>query len=340
MKTKSIIIAALALLAFSSSALAQEQIKELFQRISSMNGIGHSENKTVTQDSTGRPLQDNVVHIISVGQPNFRIFDQLKKTFDSESSHATMAYTHINDASKKDDASQRQQWRVAQQVGPAIVVGSMKNSSYMLLSFDDKERTDFRTLCAVEWWNTDDPLIREAQLVYAYGPKPQTYDTRVYGSAQLPDNLRFFSRRLPAGQLPEGLEQRLEELRNMPDSIFSINLERLNIGKPQDIPFDDETMGGWMNKAMKNISHLSNRDWHRVFGLLTQQMLDHANNEPMEDMVVAANLVLDLCKHADQLEDDERDVCARRLRQVATQMSKSQYVADLLNLAAKRLLKK
>ena len=56
-----------------------------------------------------------------------------------------------------------------------------------------------------------------------------------------------------------------------------------------------------------------------------------------EDLVVAAGVMLDLCKHADKLDEDEREVSAKRLRQVANSLTGNQYVHDLLMLGVKKL---
>ena len=108
---------------------------------------------------------------------------------------------------------------------------------------------------------------------------------------------------------------------------------------PTDIPFSG-SVESWMSKALNNIKHLSNSDWHRFFGLLTEKMMDRNNKESAEDMVVAAGIVLDLCKNADELDEDERAVSARRLERVANALKGNQYVYDLLMLGAKKLLNK
>ena len=112
---------------------------------------------------------------------------------------------------------------------------------------------------------------------------------------------------------------------------------------PANIPMGQGGPGEWLGKAINNIGHLSNGDWHRVFGLITQKMMDRAQKESPEDLVVAAGIILDLCKNADQLDDDERKVSANRLVDVAQHYfdnDKHQYIHDLLMLGAKKLEKK
>ncbi len=92
---------------------------------------------------------------------------------------------------------------------------------------------------------------------------------------------------------------------------------------------------------MKRVTHLSASDWHRFFGILTQKMLDEGKTKSTEDMVVAANLILDLCKNADQLDDDERAVAAQRLQSMNNREKiGDEYVRQILQLGYKKLLRK
>ena len=91
----------------------------------------------------------------------------------------------------------------------------------------------------------------------------------------------------------------------------------------------------------RGVSNLSNTDWHRFFGLLTQQMMDKVNKKSKEDLVVAAGIILDLCKNA-SLDDDERKIVANRLYQVAGcfDINEDLYIHDMLTLAAEKVQKK
>ena len=96
----------------------------------------------------------------------------------------------------------------------------------------------------------------------------------------------------------------------------------------------------WMRQAISNATNLDGPDWMRLFGMLTQKMLDRADKESPEDLIVAAGIILDLCKNAEDVEKDEKEICVARLREVAKQLqSRSQYVYDLLMLGAKKLVK-
>ena len=169
----------------------------------------------------------------------------------------------------------------------------------------------------------------------------------IHGTAipNLPDNLRNrlqeLQGRIRVDNIPSELWERADVL---DEDIFKHQLMDVFGHQKEDIPFNGNTET-WMSLAMqRGVNHMSNTDWHRFFGLLTQKLLDKSNviSEKLnEERIVTAGMLLDLCKHADQLDDDEREVCAKRLQYVASQLSdRSQYVGDLLKLSAKKLEKK
>ena len=107
-----------------------------------------------------------------------------------------------------------------------------------------------------------------------------------------------------------------------------------------DIPFDGDK-DSWMALALqRGVSNLSNTDWHRFFGLLTQQMIDKVNKKSKEDLVVAAGIILDLCKNA-PLDNDERRLAANRLLQVQECFDdvEDEYIYGMLSLARKKVEK-
>ena len=350
MKTKSIIIAVLALLVIAPAAQAQEQIKELFEKIKSRSDIGHSgEEKTLSTDSFGINVKSHIVYI-EVGEPNFHLFDKLQKAFDDGSNNASWTYSHIGDKNN----SPRRQFSIWREDADPIIVGNITNSSYLIANFEDKEYPNYRTCYAAEWNQSNSPLERSVKLVYVYGRKPQNDASIDYNAdaTWLPDlkNVNGQALRNVKGrvsiQWPDDLKKRLQESKNLSDSLFNEHWELLEPftfqnGKPQDIPYTNQET--WMNEAMKRVKHLSNSDWHRFFGLLTQEMIDQSNKKSTEDLVVGAGIVLDLCKNADQLDADERELSARRLEDVAEHYfvnDKHQYIYDLLMLGAKKLKKK
>lgn len=351
MKQKNIFITAMVLLSFSPTAMAQEQIKDLFQEIDQYAGVTHiGEQKASSTDSAGI-TSESCVKIIKVKKADFpAVFNRLKETFDSESSHASMMYAHTGDdeisgSDASISVSPRQQWSIWRDGASPILVGSAKNSNYLMANFDDRDHPGYRTCYVVEWSDTEDPDERMAKLIYVYGHKPAMQTNgqlmNYQGTATWPGNLKIVTGRSSNLLIPDSLRQWLQERRSLRDSLFTMKMETLEplLGKTRDIPLNGD-LTEWMNKAMNNVKHLSSSDWHRVFGLLTQQMIDRADKESSEDQVVAAGIILDLCKNASQLDADERQVSARRLEQVAATLKSNPYVHDLLMLGAKKLKQK
>ena len=353
MKTTSIIFA-VALLAIAPAASAQKKIKEAFADVEKYDGVTtvSEQNTSKCIDSLGIACESSIVTILVKKNYYHTVFDRLNKAFESESKNATMTENEI--AGERPDfdpiadqmLGQRRQWSVWREGAEPVLVGGMGNSSYVIANFDDKTHPDYRTCCAAEWCKTANPDVYKAQLVYVYGRKPEKIQPLKYsGSVTWPrkkdNNLAG------AVPMPNGLRQQMEDTlfvisgNRLPDIDHAYSNARPNFTKPQDIPLNGD-LTTWMNKAMNNVKHLSNSDWHRVFGLLTQQMMDKADKKSMDDLVVAAGIVLDLCKNADPLDADEREVSARRLEDVADHYfngDKHQYVHDLLMLGAKKLKK-
>ncbi len=353
MKTTSIIIV-VALLAITPTASAQKKIKDAFADVEKYDGVTtvSEQNTSRCIDTLGITCESSIVTIMVKKNYYHAVFDKLNKAFESESKNATM--TDVENAGKRPDfdpiaaqmLGQRKQWSVWREDAEPVLIGGMGNSTYVIANFDDKKHPGYRTCCAAEWTATANPDVYKAQLVYVYGRKPERSQPLQYsGSVTWPrkkdDNL--------AGALPmpNGLRQQMDDTifvisgNRLPDFNHPFTNARPNFTKPQDIPLDGD-LPTWMNKAMNNVKHLSNSDWHRMFGLLTQQMMDKADKKSMEDLVVAAGIVLDLCKNADQLDNDEREISARRLEDVAEHYfdgDKHQYVHDLLMLGAKKLRK-
>lgn len=352
MKTTSIIIA-VALLAIAPTASAQKKIKEAFADVEKYDGVTtvSEQNTSKCIDSLGIACESSIVTLLVKKSYYSAVIDKLNKAFESESKNATMTENEI--AGERPDfdpiaaqmLGQRRQWSVWREGAEPVLVGGMGNSSYVIANFDDKKHPNYRTCCAAEWTVTANPDVYKAQLVYVYGRKPDDKPAvRYYGSVTWPGK----GNDIPGGvvPMPNGLRQGLPDtlffnpIQIRPDSIFD-KAFKPKLMKPQDIPLDGD-LPTWMNKAMNNVKHLSNSDWHRMFGLLTQQMMDKADKKSMDDLVVSAGIVLDLCKNADQLDKDEREISARRLEDVADHYfngDKHQYVHDLLMLGAKKLRK-
>lgn len=340
MNTKSIIIAAAALLTLAPDASAQKKIKEVFENVGKYSGVSQtSEQKTSATDSTGINCESRIIALKVRSEDSHTVIDKLQNAFESDKGKASISYTYTR---RVDDNAQgvgsRQQWNVWRDGAAPVLVGAIKNSSFFIANFDDKSRPGYRTSYAAEWSDADNSDAVMIRLTYVYGRKPERATNKqpvsYYGSVTWP------------GNIPDNL---LDDLRNFPqtdllsDSLFLQQWgqtgRQFNIGKPIDIPLKTNPKE-WMTLAMNHVKHLSASDWHRFFGILTQNMMERAKKESGEDLIVAAGLVLDLCKNAGQLDSEERRISAKRLTDVAEHYfngDKFQYVYDLLMLGAKIL---
>ncbi len=330
MKAKSIIIAAVAIMAIVPTASSQEQIKKAFQEVADeLAGVTKvGEHNTAKVDANGIAIESKVITIKVERRYQHSVSETLKDAFRNEASKTSMFEEETGneklelDSALVHDLGLRRMWSIWRDDDDAVLIGSMKNSTYYIANFNDKKHKGYRTCYAAEWSNADNPEVYTAKLVYVYGQQPKTSSgiatvdpINIMGTALRPDVLG--------------------------EDIFKHQLKDAFGHQEEDIPFNGNTET-WMSLAMqRGVSHLSNADWHRLFGLITQKLLNKSNviSEGLnEERIVAASMLLDLCKHANRLEEDERGVCAKRLQYVATQLTgRSQYVSDLLKLGAKRL---
>jgi len=355
MKTKRMIITVAALLALIPTSSAQKQIKEAFADIEKYSGVTKTgEQVTSYMDVNGIAVESKVVTIKVKGRNAYRaVFDKVKEAFDKEGKKSSWAVVEDGfegieiDSAAIHDLGLRSMWSIWRERTQPILIGNMKNSTYRLQNFDDEKHPGYRTCYAAEWSKSDSPDIYTAQLVYVYGRKPEaelglTEDKPLNYSAtvkwpndQLNDAIKR-AKQLQRQHMTFGIDTAHVVPKEFREWMKTIDKTKML----QDIPFDGD-MPTWMNKAMNNVKHLSNSDWHRFFGLLTQQMIDRANKDSKEDMVVAASLILDLCKNA-PLDDDERKVAANRLVQVSEYFDndKNYYIFEMIELARKKILDK
>ncbi len=355
MKAKSIIIAAIVLMAIVPTASAQEQIKKAFQEVTDeLAGVAKvGEHNTAKVDTNGIAIESKVITVKVERRYQHSVSETLRDAFRNEASKTSMFEEEMGseklelDSALVHDLGLRRMWSIWRDEDDAVLIGSMKNSTYYIANFNDKKHKGYRTCYAAEWSNADNPDVYTAKLVYVYGQQPKTAHgiasvepINIMGSASLRDRLDDLKDRLKGlNQMPDG------DFTSSLDSLFNRSLKNVAIGSfrldsPTDIPFDGN-MDSWMALVMqRGVSNLSNADWHRFFGLLTQQMMDKGNKESKEDLVVSAGLILDLCKNA-PLDDDERKVAANRLLQVSEYFDddKNQYVFDMIELARKKVEK-
>lgn len=340
------------------SSLASEAAKpstemdhfdKVFQKIINTKGIEVSKSHNVVMDdkNPNRHAEATVIYDIRVGRPNFGLFKELQDAFEKASEPATL-YTSFNPI----DGSTRQMWSIVTRQGNDIRIGEHANSSFALAIYNEKlNETTYsnnRTVFAAEWWNTDDKNIKQGRLVRSYGEKPhvghQTSTSLSYMSPYISNNgfsradsllNSYFSSNIP----------RVDSRFNLIGPI--VNGQDFNHLSPDNtavinIPFDSKNKNAWASMAMQNIGHLSNTDWHRLFGLLTEQVMENSHridSKGKEEMLVGVGLILDLCKNA-PLDDEEREISAKRLDRVALEVAtRDFYARDMIKLAKKRLLK-
>lgn len=322
------------LLVLTSSLKAQEEyisqemrIQQSFEQIANAKGIEHSVNKYIERDEKAfdKVLEETEIHNFRIGRANFKLLDKLQEVFTSlESNNRLLSiYTDFNPI----EYSTRQKWNIKTNKD-AIILGARPRSSYAIAVYQDSGNKDFRTVYAVEWWDTDDKDIRQGILVRTYGEKVQKRDGDINMGAlfSTKDN--------------EEARKTYEAWRQAQADLVKLQ----NQADTSNIPIDGTGLKEWMNKAINGIEDLDSSDWLRIFGLLTQKIQDATkdNSKSMttEELVVASGLVLQLCKNA-PIDEDEVEMCCKRLNSVAIWASthRSTYVGDTLRLAAKRLRK-
>ena len=307
-------------------------ISKAFDKVLSTKGVSHSTIRDEHRESTGGVEEKTIIHNITVGRPNFKLFDELKVAFLSEEDNKTSVYTCFGPL----EDGYRQQWAVKLKRGGDFRVGEKSGSSYAIATFDDPKRKGYRLVYTAEWWDTDDKNIKKGVLLSSYGEKPAMQSYKGHASWDYSQ---------PWSMVGKDFVD-MQKYIDMVDSLMKIKFPSGNVDSLMKLRFpsvrNDATKNPqeWMRQAISNATNLNGSDWMRLFGMLTQKMLDRADRESAEDMVVAAGIILDLCKNAEDVDKDEKEICVVRLKNLATQLqSRSQYVHDLLLLAAKKLQK-
>lgn len=329
-----IIIAAIAMMAIVPTASAQEQIKKAFLEVTDeLAGVTKvGEHNTAKVDANGIAIESKVVTVKVERRYQHSVSETLRDAFRNEASKTSMFEEEMGseklelDSALVHDLGLRRMWSIWRDEDDAVLIGSMKNSTYYIANFNDKKHKGYRTCYAVEWSNADDPEVYTAKLVYVYGQQPKT----AHGIASVePINI------MGTALQPDVLGKEKKWVQQFEEAYGIKNNEK------DDIPFDGNK-DSWMALALqRGVSNLSNTDWHRFFGLLTQQMMDKGNKKSKEDLVVAAGIILDLCKNA-PLDNDERKVAANRLTQLTECFDdvEDEYIFDMLELARKKVEKK
>ena len=319
MKTTKLFI--VALLALPLGAQAQSRLEAMFQKIANTKGIELSTSHNIMKDEKNPNVnaESTVIYDVRIGRPNFNLLHDLQEAFRQETEAATL-YTCFNPF----EGSTRQQWSIQTKQGSDIRVGQHPNSSYAvavyLQKLNETTYSNNRIVFAAEWWDTDDKNIKQARLIRSFGEKPQrTMRTTL--------------------SYTNGVPSQDNQMHGHVNYIYN----KLAADSVVSIPFDPNNKNAWANVAMRNIGRLSNSDWHRLFGLLTEQTIGYAHRNDTkgkEELVVAVGLILDLCKNA-PLDEEERNICARRLDKVHFELGvENAYARDMLRLSKQRLSQK
>ena len=351
MKAKSIIIAAITLMAIVPTASAQEQIKKAFQEVTDeLAGVTKvGEHNTAKVDANGIAIESKVITVKVERRYQHSVSETLRDAFRNEAGKTSMFEEETGneniemDSALVHDLGLRRMWSIWRDEDDAVLIGSMKNSTYYIANFNDKKHKGYRTCYAAEWSNADNPDVYTAKLVYVYGQQPKI----THGIASVEPPLHYFATAKWPDVLGEDIIKQAQQLKEAfghqeKDFPFDEQLKKAFGNKHQeaDIPFDGDK-DSWMALALqRGVSNLSNTDWHRFFGLLTQQMIDKVNKKSKEDLVVAAGIILDLCKNA-PLDNDERRLAANRLLQVQECFDdvEDEYIYGMLSLARKKVEK-
>lgn len=324
---------------------AQKNILDAFEKIEKSTNILPSISTSEERDSTGRVVSETRYLEFQVGSLKKGLTNILQEAYEKDKGKAKMAFINTS------PHAPRTPYSIVQKNGHAISIGTKARSSYLILTFPDKNHPGYRYAYAAEWWdadNLDDPNTNEGFMVVAYGETPKT-QTGFSPSINLENILNVDTtvfRMLPDANWAE----QMGKIRDLPKmnwhgmdlksgSVYYWDKDSQQFkmtpadDMPQILP-NTGNNGEWMTSAIDHVEHLSNKDWHRLFGLITQKMIDKGNTE--EDLIVAAGIILQLCKNAEALDEDEKGVCIVRLMNIAEDFNDT-YVGDLLMLSARKL---
>ena len=355
MKRLYLFICIVLMMCIARTSMAQSDIDDAFQSVIETYGIKKSvSERTIEQidedgKNSGKVGRVKIIDI-RVGKPDFRLFTDLIEAFEADKEDAYMSQSCYEPIS---DKNTRNIWKIQSGHGDDILVGQEKNSSYVIMCFNDPQNAGYRTVYSAEWWETNDPDIRQGRLVYSYGLKPKWHtDYSLHFISPHHENLDSMLNIVPNLRSFNNLHSQffndslyVENIERYKDEIARIqNYSHPGIGllppdRLSDISFLDDTKT-WARNALQRINKLSPSDWNRLFGILTEEMLRTARAvNGRRDLIVSAGLVLDLCKNAPaKLDEDEREVYITRLNKIANSLGEeNEYVRDILKLCAIKL---
>lgn len=334
------------MLCFPFVSKAQTEIYNLFQEILNINNIELQNINNIKTSVTDNLSEFDKTKIIDmyVGQEQRGIFDYIKQTFESERDSAYIIWTRFDPISGQNTNNI---WRIQRGLGEDILVGQKKNTSYIIMCFKDPQNADYRTVYSAEWWETRDPNYYQGRLVYSYGKKP-VLQTRRDIRFNLPEDLNIDSLFIRHNSLDSiGTDSIFRQYfsdfsdNNFGDKnlkLFRLPRQMISSSAAENISVNED-LNSWANKAIQHINKLSPSEWLRLFGLITEDIRQNCKENRNRDLIVAAGLVLDLCKNVpSKLDEDERELCCHRLRKIADSLkNENEYVHDILIVSANKL---
>ena len=244
MKAKSIIIAAIVLMAIVPTASAQEQIKKAFQEVTDeLAGVTKvGEHNTAKVDTNGIAIESKVITVKVERRYQHSVSETSKTSmFEEEMGGEKLKL----DSALVHDLGLRRMWSIWRDEDDAVLIGSMKNSTYYIANFNDKKHKGYRACYAAEWSNADNPEVYTVKLVYVYGQQPKT----AHGIASVGPPNHFATVSMPDV---------------LGEDIFKKQLEDAFGHQKEDIPFDGNK-DSWMALALQGFATWSfQSEQHRL----------------------------------------------------------------------------
>lgn len=167
MKGKQLLCAAM-LLALSLVSWGQERISEVFEQIRKADGYRKSETNIHSEKDSVQEETKIVDFLLDQGQ--WGLFDRIREAFEKDSGKSYFEWSCYDPMSS---TNTRAIWRIQRGLGDDVIVGEEKNSSFVIMCFEDAKRKDCRTVFSAEWWKAEDPNYKRGRFVYSYGKKPE-----------------------------------------------------------------------------------------------------------------------------------------------------------------------
>ena len=334
------------LLALPLVSWGQERISEVFEQIRKADGYRKSETNIHSEKDSVQEETKIVDFLLDQGQ--WGLFDRIREAFEKDSGKSYFEWSCYDPMSS---TNTRAIWRIQRGLGDDVIVGEEKNSSFVIMCFEDAKRKDCRTVFSAEWWKAEDPNYKRGRFVYSYGKKPEAqiapssaihYEGRLIPHVDADSILRKYSATMKYFDDKGNLKVISDSIRellprtNMAEGVFStFPNDSYFFGSDADVPLNGSGKD-WTQKAIKRMGKLNASEWLRLFGLLTEQIANYTDKDN-RDLIVAAGLVLDLCKNVpSKLDFEERELCVVRLQKIHSSI-KHDYVRDILSLSIQKL---